>query len=64
MAVDAIDFFDALELGEVDLLGFSIRSFVAHAVARDSHFVGRRRRGHVRTRVSPSRACCYRVREQ
>jgi pimeloyl-ACP methyl ester carboxylesterase len=29
MALDAIDFVDALELGEVDLLGFSIGSFVA-----------------------------------
>jgi pimeloyl-ACP methyl ester carboxylesterase len=33
MAVDAIDFIDALELGEVDLLGFSIGSFVAQEIA-------------------------------
>ncbi len=33
MALDAIDFIDALELGEVDLLGFSIGSFVAQEIA-------------------------------
>ena len=33
MALDAIDFMDALELGEVDLLGFSIGSFVAQEIA-------------------------------
>jgi pimeloyl-ACP methyl ester carboxylesterase len=33
MALDAIDFIDALEVGEVDLLGFSIGSFVAQEVA-------------------------------
>jgi pimeloyl-ACP methyl ester carboxylesterase len=33
MAFDAIDFIDALELGEVDLLGFSIGSFVAQEIA-------------------------------
>jgi pimeloyl-ACP methyl ester carboxylesterase len=33
MAQDAIEFIDALELGEVDLLGFSIGSFVAQEVA-------------------------------
>src|SRR3954470_19623725 len=33
MAVDAIDFIDALGVGEVDLLGFSIGSFVAQEVA-------------------------------
>ena len=33
MAHDAIDFIDALEVGEVDLLGFSIGSFVAQEVA-------------------------------
>jgi pimeloyl-ACP methyl ester carboxylesterase len=33
MALDAIDFIDSLELGEVDLLGFSIGSFVAQEIA-------------------------------
>ena len=33
MALDAIDFIDALEPGEVDLLGFSIGSFVAQEIA-------------------------------
>jgi pimeloyl-ACP methyl ester carboxylesterase len=33
MARDAIDFIDALEVGEVDLLGFSIGSFVAQEIA-------------------------------
>jgi pimeloyl-ACP methyl ester carboxylesterase len=33
MALDAIDFIDALELREVDLLGFSIGSFVAQEIA-------------------------------
>jgi pimeloyl-ACP methyl ester carboxylesterase len=33
MALDAIDFVDALDVGEVDLLGFSIGSFVAQEVA-------------------------------
>ncbi len=33
MALDAIDFIDALDLGEVDLLGFSIGSFVAQEIA-------------------------------
>ena len=33
MALDAIDFIDALEMGEVDLLGFSIGSFVAQEIA-------------------------------
>jgi pimeloyl-ACP methyl ester carboxylesterase len=33
MALDAIDFIDGLEVGEVDLLGFSIGSFVAQEVA-------------------------------
>ena len=33
MALDAIAFIDALELGEVDLLGFSIGSFVAQEIA-------------------------------
>jgi pimeloyl-ACP methyl ester carboxylesterase len=33
MALDAIDFIDALELGEVDLLGFSIGSFLAQEIA-------------------------------
>jgi pimeloyl-ACP methyl ester carboxylesterase len=33
MALDAIDFIDALDLGEVDLLGFSIGSFVAQQIA-------------------------------
>jgi pimeloyl-ACP methyl ester carboxylesterase len=33
MALDAIDFIDALGLGEVDLLGFSIGSFVAQEIA-------------------------------
>jgi pimeloyl-ACP methyl ester carboxylesterase len=33
MALDAIDFIEALELGEVDLLGFSIGSFVAQEIA-------------------------------
>jgi len=33
MAVDAIDFIDALEVGTVDLLGFSIGSFVAQEIA-------------------------------
>jgi pimeloyl-ACP methyl ester carboxylesterase len=33
MASDAIAFIDALELGEVDLLGFSIGSFVAQEIA-------------------------------
>jgi pimeloyl-ACP methyl ester carboxylesterase len=33
MALDAIEFVDALELGEVDLLGFSIGSFVAQEIA-------------------------------
>src|SRR5262245_51159161 len=33
MALDAIDFVDALGLGEVDLLGFSIGSFVAQEIA-------------------------------
>jgi pimeloyl-ACP methyl ester carboxylesterase len=33
MALDAIDFIDALGVGEVDLLGFSIGSFVAQEVA-------------------------------
>jgi pimeloyl-ACP methyl ester carboxylesterase len=33
MALDAIDFIDALDLGEVDLLGFSLGSFVAQEVA-------------------------------
>src|SRR4051794_4374201 len=33
MALDAIDFIDALELGEVDLLGFSIGSFLAQEMA-------------------------------
>ena len=32
MAVDAIEFLDALDLGEVDLLGFSIGSFVAQEI--------------------------------
>jgi pimeloyl-ACP methyl ester carboxylesterase len=32
-ALDAIDFIDALGLGEVDLLGFSIGSFVAQEIA-------------------------------
>jgi pimeloyl-ACP methyl ester carboxylesterase len=33
MGLDAIDFIDALGLGEVDLLGFSIGSFVAQEIA-------------------------------
>ncbi len=33
MAHDAIDFIEGLELGEVDLLGFSIGSFVAQEIA-------------------------------
>jgi pimeloyl-ACP methyl ester carboxylesterase len=33
MAFDAIDFIDALEVGDVDLLGFSIGSFVAQEIA-------------------------------
>ena len=33
MALDAIDFIDALGIGEVDLLGFSIGSFVAQEIA-------------------------------
>jgi pimeloyl-ACP methyl ester carboxylesterase len=33
MALDALDFIDALEVGEVDLLGFSIGSFVAQEIA-------------------------------
>src|SRR5258705_12109201 len=33
MAVDATDFIDALEVGVVDLLGFSIGSFVAQEIA-------------------------------
>ena len=33
MALDAIDFIEALEPGEVDLLGFSIGSFVAQEIA-------------------------------
>jgi pimeloyl-ACP methyl ester carboxylesterase len=33
MALDAIDFIDALEVGKVDLLGFSIGSFVAQEIA-------------------------------
>jgi pimeloyl-ACP methyl ester carboxylesterase len=33
MARDAIAFLDALELGAVDLLGFSIGSFVAQEIA-------------------------------
>src|SRR4051812_15957473 len=33
MALDAIDFIAALEVGEVDLLGFSIGSFVAQEIA-------------------------------
>jgi pimeloyl-ACP methyl ester carboxylesterase len=33
MAHDAIDFIDALDVGEVDLLGFSIGSFVAQEIA-------------------------------
>jgi pimeloyl-ACP methyl ester carboxylesterase len=33
MALDAIEFIDALGLGEVDLLGFSIGSFVAQEIA-------------------------------
>ena len=33
MALDAIDFIDALEVGEVDLLGFSLGSFVAQETA-------------------------------
>jgi pimeloyl-ACP methyl ester carboxylesterase len=33
MALDAIDFIEALEVGEVDLLGFSIGSFLAQEIA-------------------------------
>ena len=33
MALDAIDFIDALDVGEVDLLGFSIGSFLAQEIA-------------------------------
>jgi pimeloyl-ACP methyl ester carboxylesterase len=33
MALDAIEFIDALGVGEVDLLGFSIGSFVAQEIA-------------------------------
>ncbi|MDQ1697691.1 MAG: hypothetical protein QOJ03_3044 [Frankiaceae bacterium] len=33
MALDAIDFIDGLDVGEVDLLGFSIGSFVAQEIA-------------------------------
>jgi pimeloyl-ACP methyl ester carboxylesterase len=33
MALDAIDFIDALEVGEGDLLGFSLGSFVAQEIA-------------------------------
>ncbi|HEY2007204.1 MAG TPA: alpha/beta hydrolase [Solirubrobacteraceae bacterium] len=33
MALDAIDFIDGLEMGEVDLLGFSIGSFLAQEIA-------------------------------
>jgi pimeloyl-ACP methyl ester carboxylesterase len=33
MALDAVDFIDALGVGEVDLLGFSIGSFVAQEIA-------------------------------
>src|SRR5213592_3423872 len=33
MATDAIEFIDALGVGEVDLLGFSIGSFVAQEIA-------------------------------
>ena len=33
MALDAIDFIDALDIGEVDLLGFSIGSFLAQEIA-------------------------------
>jgi pimeloyl-ACP methyl ester carboxylesterase len=33
MALDAIDFIDGLDVGEVDLLGFSLGSFVAQEIA-------------------------------
>ena len=33
MALDALDFFDAMDLEQVDLLGFSIGSFVAQEIA-------------------------------
>ena len=33
MSLDAIDFIDALDVGEVDLLGFSIGSFLAQEIA-------------------------------
>src|SRR3954465_7617368 len=33
MALDAIDFIEAVDVGEVDLLGFSIGSFVAQEIA-------------------------------
>ncbi|MEY2517688.1 MAG: hypothetical protein QOJ89_5046 [bacterium] len=33
MALDAIEYIDALEVGEVDLLGFSLGSFVAQEIA-------------------------------
>jgi pimeloyl-ACP methyl ester carboxylesterase len=42
MALDAIDFIDALEVDEVDLLGFSIGSFVAQEIALVRRSVVRR----------------------
>ena len=42
MAADAIDFIDALQLGEVDLLGFSIGSFVAQEIALVRPAIARR----------------------
>ena len=42
MALDAIDFIDALGVGEVDLLGFSLGSFVAQEVALVRPSIGRK----------------------
>src|SRR6201998_944015 len=37
MAADAISFLDAMEFGRVDILGFSIGCFIAHAIALTRH---------------------------
>ena len=52
MASDAIAFLDAMEFDQVDLLGFSIGSFVAQEIA----LIGRRQSGDWCSRPRPRKA--------
>jgi pimeloyl-ACP methyl ester carboxylesterase len=53
MARDAIGFLEALELGAVDLLGFSIGSFVAQEIALIRPAMVRRVVSRGRPRAAP-----------